>query len=62
MEWKEIGKPKFITVDGRTYEYQFMKWKDGRKTIRYKGIVTYSEAQKIKETLSKKHKWIKEMK
>ena len=61
MDFKMIGKPHFITVDGRTYEYQIMKWKDGRKSIRYNGIVTYSENQKIKEILSKKYKWLKEM-
>ena len=51
MEWKPIGKPHLITVDGTTYEYQIMKWEDGRKTIRYKGIVTYSESIKLKEKL-----------
>ena len=51
MDFKMIGKPKFITVDGRTYEYQIMMWKDGRKSIRYHGIVTYSESQKIKEVI-----------
>lgn len=55
-----IGKPHFITIDGRTYEYQIKKWEDGRKSISYHGIVTYSENQKIKEILSKKYKWLKE--
>lgn len=62
MEWKSIGKPHLITVDGTTYEYQIMQWEDGKKTIRYKGIVTYSEAIKIKEKLRKKYKWLEEMK
>lgn len=60
MEWKCIGKPHNIIVDGKEYEYQIMKWQDGRKTIRYKGIVTYNEGQRLKEKLSKKYKWLKE--
>lgn len=59
MKDKPIGKPHQIILDGKSYEYQVMKWEDGRKTLRYKGIVTYSEAQKIKEKLSKKYKWLK---
>jgi len=49
---------KIIIVDGKKYEYQIIKWKDGRKTIRYKGIITYSENKRIKEILSKKYKWL----
>lgn len=60
MNFKMIGKPHFIAIDGRTYEYQIKKWEDGRKSISYHGIVTYSENQKIKEILSKKYKWLKE--
>lgn len=62
MKWKEIGKSKLIKVDGKIYEYQIMKWEDGRKTIRYKGIVTYSEAKKINEILRKKYQWLSTMK
>ena len=48
MNFKMIGKLHFITVE------------EGRKSISYHGIVTYSENQKIKEILSKKYKWLKE--
>ena len=57
-EYKLIGKPKLIKVDGIVYEYQITKWKNGKKSIRFKGIVAYSEWIKIKEKLSKKYKWL----
>ena len=59
MEWKPIGKKHCISSNGKVYEYQIMKWQDGRKTIRFKGIVAYSEWQILKEKLSKKYKWLK---
>ena len=56
----KLGKPQHIIDNGRDYEYQITKWEDGRKSIRWKGIVTYSENQRLKEKLSKKYKWLKE--
>ena len=62
MNYKLIGKPQSIVDNGRTYRYQIVQWDDGRKSIRWKGIVTYSENQRLEEKLSKKYKWIKEQK